>query len=43
MSKKYKITNIGIAIPGTVNKTSVIKSVNLNLENYNIVEALRKK
>ena len=27
MSKKYKITNIGIAIPGTVNKTSVIKSV----------------
>lgn len=43
MSKKYKITNIGIAIPGTVNKTSVIKSVNLNLENYNIVEALKKK
>ena len=40
---KYKITSIGIAIPGTVNKTTIIKSVNLGLENYNIVEKLKEK
>ena len=40
---KNKQTIETVAIPGTVNKTSVIKSVNLNLENYNIVEALKKK
>ena len=39
---KYKISSIGIAIPGTVDKTSIIKSVNLGIENYNIVEALSK-
>ena len=43
LSKKHKITSIGIAIPGTVDKTSIIKSVNLGLENYNIVEHLKKK
>ena len=40
---KYKISSIGIAIPGTVNKTSIIKSVNLGIENYNIVERLKEK
>lgn len=43
MTNKYKITSIGIATPGTVNKTTIIKSVNLNLENYNIVENLKQK
>lgn len=43
MSKKYKITSVGIAIPGTLNKTTVIKSVNLGIENYNIAEKLKEK
>ena len=37
------IESIGIAIPGTVSTTTVVKSVNLGLENYNIVEALSQK
>ena len=43
MQKKYKITEIGIAIPGTVSKDIVIKSVNLGLSNYHIVENLKKE
>lgn len=41
--KEYEIEEIGIAIPGTVNKTKVIKSVNLGLKNYKIVDVLNKK
>ena len=41
--KEYEIEEIGIAIPGTVNKTEVIKSVNLGLKNYKIVDILNKK
>ena len=40
--KRYDISKIGIAIPGTVNENTIIKSVNLNIENYNIVTALQK-
>lgn len=43
LQKKYKITSIGIAIPGTVDNVSIIKSVNLGIENYNIVEKLKEK
>lgn len=43
MIQKYKISSIGIAIPGTLNKTTIIKSVNLGLENYDIVEKLKEK
>lgn len=39
--EKYKITSIGIAIPGTVTETEVVKSVNLGLKNYPIVERLK--
>lgn len=42
-SKKYDLKSIGIAIPGTVSETTVIKSVNLGIENYTIVENLAKK
>lgn len=42
LSQKYKITQVGISIPGTVNDKKIIKSVNLGLENYNIVERLSK-
>ena len=41
--KEYKITEIGIAIPGTVTSNEVIKSVNLGLKNYKIVDELKKK
>ena len=41
--KDYEIGEIGIAIPGTVNKTEVIKSVNLGLKDYKIVDVLNKK
>ena len=41
--KKYKITEMGIAIPGTISNGVIVKSVNLGLENYNIVEELKEK
>lgn len=43
LGKKYKITEIGIAIPGTVENGVVLKSVNLGIKNYNIVEELSQK
>lgn len=43
LMKIHKISSIGIAIPGTINKTTIIKSVNLGIENYNIVERLKEK
>lgn len=43
LMKKYKISEIGIAIPGTVNDDKVIKSVNLGLEDYEIVKNLKRK
>ena len=42
-SKDYEITEIGIAIPGTVTENEVIKSVNLGLKNYKIIEELKEK
>lgn len=42
LRKNHKITEIGIAIPGTLSDTTIIKSVNLGLKNYNIVEELKK-
>ena len=41
--KEYKITEIGIAIPGTVTKDVIVKSVNLGLKNYKIIGELQKK
>lgn len=43
LNEKYKITEIGIAVPGTIHGTQIIKSVNLGVENYNLVENLSKK
>ena len=42
-SKDYEITEVGIAIPGTVTENEVIKSVNLGLKNYKIIEELKEK
>lgn len=38
----YNIESVGIAVPGTVNKTTIIKAVNLGIENYNISEIIKK-
>lgn len=40
---EYKISEVGIAIPGTVKNGVVIKSVNLGLKNYKILERLQTK
>ena len=40
---KYKITEMGIAIPGTIKNEIVAKSVNLGLKNYDIIKNLQKK
>lgn len=42
LQAKYQITQLGIAIPGTVTKDTVVKSVNLGLKNYEIVKKLSK-
>ena len=41
--QKHKISNVGIAIPGTVDENTVVKSVNLGLKNYEIVKKLEEK
>lgn len=43
LREKYKILGIGIAVPGTIYGTEIIKSVNLGVENYNIVEKLENE
>lgn len=43
LQNKYKIKSLGIAIPGTMDNNQVIKSVNLGLKNYPIVEELKKQ
>lgn len=40
---KYTVTELGIAIPGTVKNNCVEKSVNLGLNNYKIIENLKKQ
>lgn len=40
LKQKYEISNIGIAIPGTIEKGTIVKSVNLGIENYPIVKKL---
>ena len=43
LKEKYEITNIGIAIPGTIEKGNIVKSVILGIENYHIVKQLENK
>lgn len=40
--KKEEIESIGIAFPGTVSETAVIKAENLGIDNFEIVEKLKK-
>lgn len=41
--KDYSISEIGIAIPGTIKQNLVVKSVNLGLINYPIVDRLKEE
>lgn len=43
MSLNNEIESIGIAIPGTVTENTVIKAVNLGIENYNLASNLENK
>lgn len=43
LTNKYRVTEIGIAVPGTINGTEIVKSVNLGVENYNLVQNLKKE
>ena len=43
ISNKYAIESIGIAIPGTVSDRRIVKSVNLGIEDYDIVDVLESK
>ena len=42
LSSKYEITEMGIAVPGTVKENEIIKSVNLGIQNYKLVDELYK-
>lgn len=39
-SEKYLITDIGIAVPGTVKGRKIVNSRNLGIENYDIIDRL---
>ena len=41
LKEKYKILEIGIAVPGTICGTKIIKSVNLGVKNYNLAQNLK--
>lgn len=43
LKEKYKILEIGIAVPGTICGTEIIKSVNLGVKNYNLAQNLKKE
>lgn len=43
LNRKYEITEIGIAAPGTIYGNKIVKSVNLGLDDYNIVNNLEKE
>jgi glucokinase len=43
LKEKYKITEIGIAVPGTIKQKEIIRSVNLGIKNYKIIEELEKE
>lgn len=43
LKEKYKISEIGIAVPGTIYGTEIIKSVNLGVKNYNLAQNLKRE
>ena len=43
MQEKYESTEMGIAVPGTISKNIIVKSVNLGIKDYNLIENLQKE
>ncbi len=43
LKKQYDISEIGIAVPGTVTERLIVRSVNLGVQNYPLVDILEKK
>lgn len=43
LMEKHKITELGIAVPGTISNKVIVKSVNLGVKNYNLVKNLEKE
>lgn len=43
ISEKYEIDKVGVAIPGTISEDTIVKSVNLKVENYAIKDILSSK
>ena len=41
-SEKYKISEVGIAVPGTIIENKIVKSVNLNVKDYDIIGDLKR-
>ena len=41
LMSKYKIKEIGIAVPGTIKDGIILKSVNLGVSDYNIIDNLK--
>lgn len=41
--KNYRITEIGIAVPGSVKNDKILKSVNLGLKDYDLVGVIKKE
>lgn len=42
LQEKYKITLMGIAVPGTIENGVILKSVNLELKNYQLLDKLKE-
>ena len=42
MLQKYEVNGIGIAVPGTVTNTKIVKAVNLGIENYDLGTILQE-
>ena len=43
MMSEFEVESIGIAVTGTISDNKIIKSVNLDLENYDLVNKLKEK
>ena len=42
MMSEHDVESIGVAVPGTISENKIVKSVNLGLENYDLVSKLKE-
>ena len=43
LTTKYDITEIGIAVPGTIQNEIIVKSVNLGVQNYDLLKKIKNE